>query len=135
MREYTWLHPLPIVKMDRPATFPWSDEMFAAAADSVSDAELRTAMLKMCAAMENEYVTFLIRGRDHGLGGVVVLSESMIVRICVARHAVRNAATRGDVIRASPDILDACCRIVAVRVLIAVHTAETDSGSDDDSDI
>jgi hypothetical protein len=121
--------------MDRPAAFPWSDEMFAAAADSASDAELRIAMLKMCALMENEYVTFLIKGRNHGLGGVVVLSESMIVRICVARHAVRNAATRDDMIRASPDILDACCRIVAVRALLAVHTAETDSGSDDDSDI
>ena len=90
---------------------------------------MRISLLRVCDWTESQYVTQLIMARNRGLGGVVVLAESMIVRMCVARQAVRNATTREDLTRASADILDAHSRIASVRALIAMF--ETDNGADE----
>ena len=117
-----------ILKMDRPAAVRPEAELDPISG-CLSELGMRISLLRVCDWTESQYVTQLIMARSSGLGGVVVLAESMIVRVCVARQAVRNATTREDLTRASADVLEAHRRIASVRALVAMF--ETDNGADE----
>ena len=114
--------------MDRPAAVRPEAELDPISG-CLSELGMRISLLRVCDWTESQYVTQLVMARSSGLGGVVVLAESMIVRVCVARQAVRNATTREDLTRASADVLEAHRRIASVRALVAMF--ETDNGADE----